>query len=933
MEQKGYVVTHTHWDREWRYPIWESRIYLAEMMDELLMVLDTQPDYVSFLFDGQSVFLEDYLMLRPEKKECLMKHIREGRLLIGPWYTLPDLYPVSGESLVRNLLKGDQVCRQYGHKLNVGYESFGWGQPSQFPQIYKGFGIDLVIVAKRVSERRAPESEFIWEGKDGTQVLASRLGNDARANFYMNTYMEAMSGREYKSDAFRYEYGNTRLYHRADPVGSQQDFFMLNYREAIHEENLKRLALRSWDAIGDTRLKDERILMDGSDSTCAQTQLLELIDRINEALKGEGITLVHSSMEEYAGILKERLGQEELRVIKGELRDGPSPSVSANALMTRYPIKKKNKEAERLLMDVAEPLSVLGLMIGLPYDKNYLDRACDYLLGSQSHDSINGVVQEKTVRDVMYRLDQCTELADCVKEGVIRQIAARLSGEGYGKDDILLLLVNPLPTARKEVLRLVVDTPEEQNIWDFEAFDSEGNPLECAHISRKEAVTPTVNRHTRPEPFYADRHEILLETGEIPAGGYQVVRLLPGQRFVRKQKFWPATRMSDGRELGVSADTMENQYLKVMVQPNGTVKLCHKETGFVTGELNYLESCGDVGDYWIYYPPYHDQNFTSRGVQARIWMEENTPLQASICVSYEFPVPAYAMRPEAGIQGESCRSSEMVMLPVYIRYTLKKDAKKLEVSMRIKNTARDHRLTVHFAPGIQAAGAYAGGHFCVDYRNGRAGNEENGRRYTEMDKLPMQNFVDICDGTMGFGVLAGEMLEYDASMPGTLSLTLFRAVRNIICTEFRSGSSYPSQQGGQLQEEMEYQYALMPHAGSWEDAELLAESRQMSVPVYPVQFSVDGEASGDLPARKSFYEVENAQVSCIKQKADGNGVILRLYNAKSTAQKARLTFALPVKEAYLTDMKEERLEALAFTENSIITELGPDKIATIEVKL
>lgn len=433
MDKKGYVVTHTHWDREWRYPIWESRIYLAEMLDELLDMLDTREDYVSFLFDGQSVFLEDYLMIRPENRERLKKHIQDKRLLIGPWYTLPDLYPVSGESLVRNLLKGDQVCAEYGHKLNVGYESFGWGQPSQFPQIYKGFGIDLVIVAKRVNEKKAPESEFIWEGKDGTQVLATRLGEDARANFYMNTYMEAMSKRAYKSDEFRYDYGNTKLYHRADKTGSEQDFFMLSHREEVHEENLKELALYSWNAMKSSRLENDRVLMDGSDSTCAQTKLPELIEKINKALKEEGITLSHTSMEDYGALLKDRLAGEDLRVIKGELRDGPAPSVSANALMTRYPVKRKNKRAESLLMDMAEPLSVAGIMMGMHNQRNYLDRARDYLLGSQSHDSINGVVQEKTVRDVMYRLDQCTELSECVNDQVIRHIAAKYPQMGFKK--------------------------------------------------------------------------------------------------------------------------------------------------------------------------------------------------------------------------------------------------------------------------------------------------------------------------------------------------------------------------------------------------------------------------------------------------------------------------------------------------------------------
>ena len=43
--KKAHIVTHTHWDREWRYPVWENRQYLIDMIDELLEILDTQPEY------------------------------------------------------------------------------------------------------------------------------------------------------------------------------------------------------------------------------------------------------------------------------------------------------------------------------------------------------------------------------------------------------------------------------------------------------------------------------------------------------------------------------------------------------------------------------------------------------------------------------------------------------------------------------------------------------------------------------------------------------------------------------------------------------------------------------------------------------------------------------------------------------------------------
>ena len=117
---KGYLIPHTHWDREWRYPIWENRMYLVELIDSLFESLENNPGYKSFLFDGQTISILDYLVVRPENTEKMKEFIREGRIVVGPWYTLPDLYPVSGESLVRNLLKGERIANQLGGCLKIG---------------------------------------------------------------------------------------------------------------------------------------------------------------------------------------------------------------------------------------------------------------------------------------------------------------------------------------------------------------------------------------------------------------------------------------------------------------------------------------------------------------------------------------------------------------------------------------------------------------------------------------------------------------------------------------------------------------------------------------------------------------------------------------------------------------------------------------------
>src|SRR6185503_2027130 len=78
-----HVVSHTHWDREWYQPAERFRQRLVALIDELLDA--PPPDGSSFLLDGQTVVLEDYLEIRPERASEISRALREGRLEVGPW--------------------------------------------------------------------------------------------------------------------------------------------------------------------------------------------------------------------------------------------------------------------------------------------------------------------------------------------------------------------------------------------------------------------------------------------------------------------------------------------------------------------------------------------------------------------------------------------------------------------------------------------------------------------------------------------------------------------------------------------------------------------------------------------------------------------------------------------------------------------------------
>jgi len=71
-----FVVTHTHWDREWYRTAEEFRPGLLDLVDE---VLDGAAGG-HFLLDGQVILLLDYLDSRPERAGDLAQALATGRI-------------------------------------------------------------------------------------------------------------------------------------------------------------------------------------------------------------------------------------------------------------------------------------------------------------------------------------------------------------------------------------------------------------------------------------------------------------------------------------------------------------------------------------------------------------------------------------------------------------------------------------------------------------------------------------------------------------------------------------------------------------------------------------------------------------------------------------------------------------------------------------
>ena len=933
-KKTAIVVAHTHWDREWRYPIWKTRSLLIEFMDWLLEILETDPNYSGFLLDGQTVCIDDYLEIKPENKERIAAQVRAGKLAIGPWYTLPDLFPIADECLVRNLNKGIRFAESLGGKYNpIAYHTFGWGQTAQFPQMYKDLGINYAVAAKKVSKQRAPYSEFMWRSPDGSELLTSRLGHFTRQNGYFYLHFPVRLNNIYDDNKYAWKSGETGVaYHRADSEIARNDYFRIDHEDGYFKENVKDAAQRTWDNMGETLVPDYRLLMCGCDFSTPNPYLPQMVADSNEAI--DDIEFKMGSLEEYFGGLEERIDLSQVPTVDGELRDGEPCGASANALATRIHIKQLNKKAENVMIHRTEPLAAALFTLGAGHSKGFFDKGWNYLLKAHPHDSINGVTQDKTVDDNIYRLNQAIEIAETIYEGSIASLLKRLDLSKFNAEDQLLLLHNPQSRAVNEVIKIAVDTPQESSVWAIGFEDVDGSRLNVQQIARDEHIQPVHDIEARPWPFSVDRHEIYLETGEIPAGGYKVIKVVNESTYWREEEWWPKMRKSAGSFIGQGAHQLENEFLKVEINSDGTFDLTDKSNDRVIKNMHAFEDEGDTGDYWAYYAPYHNQIISSRGFNSRIWMEDNGPISATIGIETIMQVPARAEYGKVKVQGYGKRSQELVDLKIVSHITLNKGSKHLKVKTSIDNKAKDHRVRVMIPTDIQTDFSDAAGHFTVDRRHMVHEIDDQGKHFPEMALRPMSTFAGINDGEKGLAVLNNCLTEFQLVDDDrrTLALTLLRAVRNRICTESRVSSEFPEKLGSQMLQTVDYEYAIYPHKGDWVEGQVYAEADKLNAKPAATQISMN--KGGDLPISASHYALDNQALvlTAVKKSEDRDSIIVRLHNPTGETQAAKLSFGLPVTQAWRNNINEIRGEALTIENGVISLDVPKGKIITIELK-
>ena len=972
-----HLVTHTHWDREWYLTFQQFRLKLVHLVDDLLDILDKDPLFASFLLDGQTIALDDYLLMRPDRRSDLCKYIQAGRIIIGPWHILPDEFLVSPEATIRNLLQARRTGRQFGPLMQVGYVPDPFGHIGQMPQILSGFGITSACVQRGLDDEPC---EFLWLAPDGSQVFMAYL---------------------------RDGYSNAAELPNSDP------------------QLFTRELCRMRDSLAPYAASGHILLMWGTDHKEASPGASRMIAAAQGRLDGD--RLVHSSLPAYIEAARAALQGQEIPVVTGELRSSKRHALLPGVLSTRMWIKQRNRACETLLEKWAEPFSVwadLACGDNLPpgtlrQPAAILRQTWRLLMDNHPHDSICGSSIDQVHEEMRPRFDQVEQIGERITAQSLEALGTVVdttgpfapNEPGATGDLSPIVVFNPTARTRTDYLSLTFDAlgapASDRDAGSFDLVDETGAslPFETSGLGGQDLVNmsmlpsefaravsmvsegrvagmtlqefdihqegsqvfikiilsdkslanltawlegvkkikacledPTVTIY-QIHARLAEATHLAFTAADVPGFGYRTfwVRGKPGHQqagkppvrlnrlaraliplFSRLAQSPLANRLVtilNPEKESRQPYVVENEFFRVEAARDGTLLLTDRRSGAVYPGLNRFVDGGDGGDEYNYSPPLDDRQVTAKLERVRVIRGQ---VRQTLELHLELDVP------EKLAVDRKSRSAKTVRLPLVTRASLTAGVPRLDVHTELDNQACDHRLRVHFPAPFVTNQANFDGHFEIVRRP--IGLPVFDETWNEQPRpeVPQRAFTSLSDGKIGLAVANRGLPEVEALKRSDghaeIALTLLRSVGWLSRDDLpgRKGPAGPAIEtpGAQMLGKWSFDYSILPFAGP-ESPAVYWQAYAFVSPLRAVSAPVQ---AGVLPPCGSFLQVEPQEfvVSAVKTTEDERGWLVRGYNVSDEEIIVKLKPWKPFTQVERANLAEEKVVTLLPDGNEMV---------------
>jgi mannosylglycerate hydrolase len=881
------VVPHTHWDREWYAPFETMRFHLVRFLDELVDVLEGEPDLPVFLLDGQAVILDDYLEVRGDQRERVAKLVAAGRLRPGPHYVQPDEFHASGEALVRNLLVGCQVAGEYGWAMREGYLPDTFGHVHQLPQILAGFGIETFYAMRGFGlDAEAVGDQFWWEATDGSRVLVQWLSES---------------------------------YSNAAVLAGEPDEMALHHGTLVRYDSLSELL----DRLSARSPTGVLLLLNGGDHLRVQE---EVVGKVRSLSGGVPARLRLGGLEEFHELVLRRARPQ--TVVRGELRYGRTHDVFEGIGSTRTPMKRRNERTEALLCGLAERLDALATQVDGVSSRPSLRHAWRELVKNYAHDSICGCSVDEVHEEMDVRFRKVAQVARTVAEDAAARIAAAAAPE-VPDGTVPVVVVNPSAYPRGGEVSVAVCPDLDVPVGERRYGWTQGTGVDWAGYELRDAAgeavpfTVTADAHAAVVDPLNRRKEVRRDTirftvGRVPALDTALYRLVPAADPVRPPI--PCTRLGPR--------TLDSGTIRVEVAEDATLTLTDHRTGRTLSGLLEILDDGDAGDEYGFGALSGDQPVSSR---AASWTVDDGPDGNSLTVTGSLDVPV------ALADDRRTRSAERTGLPVELLLRLGPGSDRVEVTITVHNTATDHRLRARFGTGLGAGESIAESAFGTVRRRAEAPHGGNWRE-PPSGVSALRRFVAVQDDRAGLQMLAEGLHEYACDREGTLDVTLLRSVGWLARTDHprrphKVGPQLPTP-GAQCLGRHEFRLTLRPYQPEEVGAgHLYRAAEEFSVPLYAhaAQGTHPGRGSRNTGLLGLSLSPQAVVLSAVKTADDGDGIVVRFFNADDHPVTATVRTGVPLASAQRCNLEERPVQAPLATGGELTVPLAAGEIATLRL--
>ncbi len=624
----------------------------------------------------------------------------------------------------------------------------------------------------------------------------------------------------------------------------------------------------------------ELLGMNGCDHQPVQVDLTDAIRAANEVQ--DEVLVKQSNFKEYVDLI--RPYRDQLVPYRGEIA---GQLTSGNCLLintasTRMDIKQENQRVQNLLERIAEPLNAYTFANGDKYDLDYYLYAWRILMQNHPHDSICSCSHDAIYDEMMTRFAKSGYTAQALRDASAEYLAANVDTDNAAERNIIVFSAEP--GVGTVTVDTKVDFPLDAGIEMIHIEDMEGKciPADITPLGRTFTYTLPDDRFR--QPTFVNR---FLVRFAIPADGFIGTRLykaIPGAA-------------ENARTVTFTDGVLENEKLSVVFSENGSFTVTDKQSGVKVGPCNIFEDVKDGGNTYNFEPVEGDIPLYT------------TDAKADMSVTYG----AYSVTVTASIAWETCN--------IVTAITLSRNDDRVSVKTTLSNRTGNHRIRTLFENTVCNDVVYAAGQFDIVERNITPWEHWTCPYNTQRT----EQFVMLSDKTTENGFITAHkgLNEYEILRDGknTMALTLLR------CTgEIGDWGDFPTPKA-QCIGDYTLAYCVIPFAKETKEAAISSAYVYASDAVTAID---TGKHVGTIPASRVFVTLTDPmlRMSAYKRAEDGEGLVLRLYNADDKERKADIRLDAAIQTVLASALDERRGEALPVENGVLSVTIGAKKIMT-----